>query len=360
MARGKGEGTISKHKDGYCGRLTIGYDENGKQKRKAFYGKTKREVQEKMNAAKVEIDNGGFVEPSKMTLAEWLDIWLIDYKKNSVKPKTYFSYCAEIRRYTKPLIGKYKIKELRNDIIQKFINDLVNKGLAPLTIRNVYGTLKASLEQATVNDLIIKNVAAGVKLPVMKRKDIRVLSPEEQARFIEVTKNTSKGELFILCLGTGLRIGELMALTWSDVDFEAELLRVNKTQIEIKDMDDPEARYCISVNTPKSKASIRTIPLLPSLITMLKNLKESQEVHKQKLGTGYSDKNLVFCAYNGNPVYSDYMRKILNGVAQKAEIDNLHIHCLRHPYVKPTLKLFFKEFFSMGLNSFQPIQSGAL
>lgn len=141
--RGNGEGTISKRENGtWCARITIGRDSNGKQKRKAFYGKTRKEVQEKMTAALNEINNGTYAEPTQLTLAEWLNIWLSEYALNSIKQSTRVSYDTFINKHINPIIGNIKLQKLRPDIIQKFYNDKLENGrldgkggLSPKTIK---------------------------------------------------------------------------------------------------------------------------------------------------------------------------------------------------------------------------------
>jgi len=122
--RGNGEGSISKRPDGtWWARITIGVDKNGKQKRKAFYGKTRQEVQKKMTSALNDINLNIYTEPSKLTLEMWLNTWLNEYALNSIKQSTRVSYETFISKHINPIIGKIKLQNLRPDIIQKFYND---------------------------------------------------------------------------------------------------------------------------------------------------------------------------------------------------------------------------------------------
>jgi len=141
--RGQGEGTIAyNEKTGlYCGRLTVGYNKDGGQKRKAFYDKKRSEVQKKMNAAKAELDKGIFIESSRMTVSAWLDIWLSEYKKRSIKNNTYRVIYDSVNRYIKPAFGRLKLDDLRGDVIQKLINDMTDKGYSHGVICRVYETI---------------------------------------------------------------------------------------------------------------------------------------------------------------------------------------------------------------------------
>lgn len=332
--RGQGEGTISKREDGtWWGRITVGVDSDGKQKRKAFYGKTKAEVRKKMVAAQNDLNNGVYVEPSKLTVGQWIDIWIAEYKKNSIKPTTFVNYRARITTHIKPAIGQVKLKDLRVDTIQKMVNELNNNGLAPETIRGAYNNLHSALEQAVDNGLIQKNVASKVLLPKIEKKAVRVFSTEEQNRFIEAAKDTYMGEVFMLDLGTGLRIGELLALTWNDISFEDEILRVNRTLNITKDYDDLEAKWQKTFGTPKTESSVRSIPLLPNIVILLKDIKRQQSARRLKLGSTYENSNLVFATQLGRPLDPRNMQRTFASILKKAGIEQgFHIHCLRHTF----------------------------
>jgi len=332
--RGQGEGTIAKRSDGtWWGRITVGVDGKGRQKRKAFYGKTRSEVQKKMIAAQSEINSGVYVEASKMTLGQWLDIWLADYKRNSVKVTTYLRYRINAQKHIKPAIGHVKLQSLRVDTIQNFINELVKGGLAPRSVRGVYNNIHAALEQAVDNGLITKNIAIKTLLPKVEKKAVQVLSSEEQSRFVEVAKDAYMGELFIVALGTGLRKGELLALKWDDIDFKEGVLRVNHTLISIKDYDDPRSKWHKALGTPKTKSSVRSIPLLPSVATLLKGVRRFQLGMRLKLGTAYSSNGLVFANQLGDPLDSTTIYRTFTRILKKAGIEkSLHFHCLRHTF----------------------------
>ena len=298
--RGQGEGSISKRPDGtWWARITVGKTPDGKQKRKAFYGKTRKEVQEKLTAALNDINNNTYIEPSKITVEQWMYIWLRDYKKNSVKPKTYAAYEAHIRNHIAPDLGGYKLASLRNDMVQRFVNNLADKELKSITIERIVGTLKTGLIQAVDNDLIAKNPASRIKMPIKQERTPRVLTVEEQEIFIEVSKEHRNGEIFILILGTGLRIGEALALTWNDIDFEKHILSVNRTQIEYCEHVNGETIYHRDYSTPKTKAGKRTVPLIPTLVDILLTLKEQREQEKRKFKAAYQDNGLIFCNYYG-------------------------------------------------------------
>lgn len=329
--RGQGEGTISKRADGtWCGRLTVGKTPEGKQKRKAFYGKTRKEVQEKMNAAKVEMDKGIYFEPSNMTVAQWMDIWLKEYKIKNVKPNTYRVYRRIVYGFIVPELSNIKLKDLRVEQAQKLVNKVFDWGYTKNT-ELLFLILSQSLKQAKKNEIIYKNIMENVKLPKYeKSKEARVLTLEEQQRFVEACKNTDKGEIFILCLATGIRRGEALALTWDDIDFDKGLLNINKTLYYSKDYEDQNAKWKEHIGKPKTKSSERVIPLLPDVLNMLKQMKVRQDKEFIEKSQEFGD--LVFRSKNGTPIYHQNIHVLIKAIAKKADVEGVYMHCLRHTF----------------------------
>ena len=151
--RDAGSGTIRQRADGrWEGRYTVGYDpETGKQIMRSVYAKTKREVREKLNKTLTDIQEGTYIEPTSITVGEWLDTWLKEYKIN-LRLETKASYEMHIRIHLKPDLGKIRLNKLTTHQIQHLYNKLINeRGLSPKTVKNVHGALHAALEQAKIN-----------------------------------------------------------------------------------------------------------------------------------------------------------------------------------------------------------------
>lgn len=340
--RGQGEGTISKRPDGtWWARITIGRTADGKQKRKAFYGKTRKEVQEKLTAALNDMNRNVYIEPAKITVSQWMNTYLMDYKKNSVRPTTFGIYELQVRTMINPILGGYRLKDLRNDDIQRFVSELVEKGYANHTITHALTFVRMSLEQAIINELIVKNVARNVHLPLPEKKERRALTKEEQKKFIETAKKYYCGEIFIFILGTGLRIGEILALTWDDIDWENNLVNINKGCREYLVNNGEHSKRTRDVGPPKTKTSNREIPLLPELVDLLNDVKEKQDKLKVLYGKEYQDNNLIFCAEKGQYHFARHVRKYMARIRENSGIedpDSLHIHCLRHTFATRCLE----------------------
>ena len=331
--RGQNEGSIRKRKDGkWEARVTVGINPNGSNRRKSLYGKTRQEVSIKMAEFLNDLHKGTLIDPTNKTVAEWLDEWMHDYKKLVLKPTSYINYMGYIDRQIVPMLGKYKLKDLRTDIVQKFIQDLVKLDLATGTIYGIVKVLKSAIKQAYINGMISKNVTYGVTMPKNEKIPRKAFTPEQQNIFLEAAKGGEHSEAFILSLFTGMRIGEVLALRWSDINFDKSYLEVNRTAVVIKDVDNPDSKWHTDFGTPKTQSSVRTIPLSPPAQKLLQKVKGEQEVLKLRLGTGYEDNDLVFTAGTGTPLNPRNMQKLFKRICETADLQGFTPHCLRHTF----------------------------
>ena len=331
--RGQNEGSIRKRKDGtWEARVTIGISADGKQQRKSLYGKTRQEVSAKMTDLLNNLQKGIITNPTEMTLAEWLDFYMLEYKKQYVKPTTYNNYTVKVKNHIKPAIGHYKLKALRQDIIQKFVNSLSGKGLAPSTVIDIFKVLSNALETAVDDGLIVRNVANRVKLPKTTKPQITVLTQEQQNAFVEQAKVTYMGVVYIFDLCTGMRLGELLGLKWQDIDFEQNQLHIKRIIRKVKDPDNPEEHWHLEFGTPKTPTSERIIPLNETAIKVLADVWEQQEKNKEKANTAYDDNYLVFCTQLGRPLDPNNIRRTCYSICAKIGVSNIHPHCLRHTF----------------------------
>ena len=339
--RGAGEGTIRLRADGrWEALISLGRDEEGKPIRKSFYGKTRKEAYDKM----IEYQNEHNINPankifqkklkdSNMTLGEWLELWLEEYKKPTLRGSSYFKRLGLFKTHINPNLGDILLKDLKPIMIQRFLNTFP---ATKKTAKECYIFISSALKQAVKERLIGENPAEGVNVPKAdEKKERQVLTPEEQERFIEAAKQVTYGEVFILILGTGLRIGEALALTWEDIDLENGLLKVNKTLSKGDSSKGVESSYVI--NPPKTKSSYRTIPLMPSLIDMLERLKKELEERRYFYGEKFNELNLVFYLTkrqnHGKTLFPEAIR--LNTFKKIKEITGFTFvtpHALRHTF----------------------------
>ena len=323
--RGNGEGTITKLKNGlWMGRVTIGRKEDGKLNRKSLYGNTRAEVSAKMVALQNEIQTGNYIA-TEMTLKQWLITWLKEYKAINLKPRTYDVYETQVNYNIIPDIGNLVLKELKQQDLQRFYNKKYNngKGLSSATIRKIHNIINSALNQAVENDLMHKNVAKNVQLPKLVKPQVKAFTLQEQNLFFEAAKEYRLYYAFIVNVDTGLRSGELLALTWNDVDLDNGLIRVNKNIMSVKNRDEnAESKNKLIVqDSPKTEASNRTIPLTKRSLSILK------EIHNNKTC------DIVFPSEKDTYVSLRNYQRTFYKVLDKAELKKCSPHVLRHSFV---------------------------
>lgn len=221
--RGNNEGTIVRRTDGrWMALMTTGRDPaTGKLQRVALYGKTRQDVADKLTQVLSDRSRGTFVAPHKLTVGEWLDVWLHDYKKASLRPVSYDSYEMMVRHHLKPALGHVALKDLRPDQVQRFYNDKRDTGLSARTIRYLHTILHGALKQAMKNQLVVRNVSEATTLPGGKTRTMRPLTLEQVQQFLAAVREDRLFPAFFLEMGTGLRRGELLGVRWQDLDLEA-------------------------------------------------------------------------------------------------------------------------------------------
>ena len=334
--RANGEGTIVKNmrngvQKGWRASITIGRDDNGKIKRKEFIGKTQQEVKKKLEEYKKEMLLGTISSDDKITVSEWYHTWLFDYRIKDLKPKSFEKYEGIYRNYIKDSeLGKIKLKDLRATHIQRYYNKL--QDTKPIsTIKGINTRLKPCLGEAEKQGYIQKNYCKMVTLPKdNNKKKIQVLTQQQQKLFIEAIKGHKLEVLFLIALGTGLRLGELLGLKWSDIDFNTGILTVNRTLSRVKNQT--TGKYEIIEQTPKTKNSNRTIPIPNDILNKLKEHKKNQSKQRLFVGEGYINNNYVFTDDIGNPIDDKKPGRNLKSTLTKLNIEPIKFHALRHTY----------------------------
>lgn len=308
----------------------------------------KKLIQE-MEDLRYEVKHGIKGKGDNITLNAWFDIWLNTHKKRSIKESTQIRYDDFYRRYIEKQIGKYRVADFTPILIERLLQSMADKDFSTKTIHDVYNILNAMFKYAVHNRIISFNPCAGVEVPKTKKKDIRVLTVEEQREVIEQAKGRLHSNMIEVALGTGLRSGELRGLTWSDIDFRKREISINKTLVYIKDME--TKKYVFKYQTPKTKNSIRTIPMQESVYKALKRqkiqLKEMQLMCEEwKNIEGFE--HLVFLGKNGKPISERAFQVTLDGIekainkereciAKKNKtsfepIPHFYPHALRHTF----------------------------
>ncbi len=340
--RANGEGSIRKRADGrWEARYYDSRESDPKKQRKSIIRKSQKEVKDALKAAIAAMDERMPLINNNTTVSEWLSLWMVEYKRTELRDGTYEAYDMHIRRNINPHIGQIKLKELSGINIQQMFTKLQdapdNDGhdLSAATVIKIKNILSGALKQAVINRLIGRNPLDETKAPKIEDADIRILTKDEQRLFINVLPFFNTRYLFSVALATGMRIGEICALDKSDINRELKYIDINKTAGRRKDKYTGEVS--IKVGPPKTKYSIRRIPLLPSVEVMLDRQEQLTDEMKTKAGTNWKDNSLVFPTDEGNIHDLSGIRSSLHRILKRTGLPHMTVHALRHTYATTAL-----------------------
>ncbi len=335
----QGAGTIRKRKDGnWEARYTIGRDPGtGKQVQRSIYGKTQAEVRKKLTSVLKDVDLGVYQEPSRLTVGEWLDIWLNEYVKPTAKHNTYANYETQIRLRLKPAFGATRLQELKRLPLQQFFNQLHTGAnpLSPKTIKNIHGILHKALATALDLDYIFVNPADRIKLPQITRKEIKPLQQQDIAAFLKAIEQEEYKNVYLVALFTGLREGEVLGLSWENIDFENGTVTVNR-QLQRTKAKGASGQYYFS--TPKN-GKARVIYPAHFVMQALKSEQISQAQHRLKAGKAWHNPdNLVFTNPLGEHLAIQTVFLRYKRLASSIGLPDSRFHDLRHTYAVTALQ----------------------
>ena len=273
----------------------------------------------------------------QITIGEWFTEWFDVYSKPNIKHSTAVSYECYIRKHITPSIGNIPIEKATLDILQKFFNDK-RKELSPKTLLNIRMMMHNAFKIAYLNDLVSKNYIEYIALPKVIKKEMRVLTKAEQEKLLITITNTDEPYAFgiFFCLSTGIRIGELCALTWDNIDFTNKLLKIRKTLQRLRTLDDSDTKTKIYIDTPKSQASIRDIPLTDSMIDSLSNYKKKMSI-KHGISIISSNQYVITKRIN-HPVEPKTLQDYFKIAVEYSGIKEANFHCLRHTFATRALE----------------------
>ena len=338
--RVKGEGTIRKKGNGYEGRITV--EVNGVRKQVSVYDKSQRVVVEKMQELRKKRDDNYYIENKNITLEEWLKEWMRVYKKPYISHRTYQGYVEKSKTILEHL-GNMQLQKIELYHLQKFISDLQNEGKSPKSLRHYYSILKMCFDDAIMCRHISLNPTRNLKLPSMRRKELNIMTKEEQLVFEGFMKKYRMGTAYIVLVNTGLRAGELSGLTWKDVDFENKALYVRRGMQKITTYDDDfnKIKRERKVTDVKTENSYRVVPMLDKVVRILQEYKKKVQTEQEELaelGEGFKEDDFIFKTKYNHPITSEYLRKTCQGICKSNNFRKVGIHELRHTFATRSIE----------------------
>jgi integrase len=324
--RGNGEGSVYPVKDkagrvkGYRGSYWVRTADGPK--RRYVSGKKREDVRDKLARALSDRLGGLVFDAGTLTVGEYLDRWMRDVE-GTVRESTHQRYEYAVGPHVKPALGSIKLKDLNPAQVRWFYRDRLDSGLSPASVHKLQVVLHKALKAAVSDGLIPRNVAAGLKLPKLSREEIDPLNREEARRLLEAAKGERLEALYMLALNTGMRLGELLALNWDDVDLEGEVLRVRRTLTR--------AGKVYTTGEPKTRNSRRVIRLTGAAVEALRGHLPRQLEEMGRMGSLYQPGGLVFATEVGTIVNPSNVRnRSLKPLLKKAGLRPVRFHDLRH------------------------------
>lgn len=266
-----------------------------------------------------------------MKLKDWLDTWMNKYVKHTVKIRTYNTYLQFIEKHINPKLGDFELEELSPQVLQEFVLEKLEKGnlktgkkLANNTVIVMTNILKQAIEEANILEITNKNSCKKIKMPLQEETKVCAFEKSEQDKIEKYCLSSKKSNHIgiVICLYTGLRIGELLALTWDDIDFNRNYMTISKSAFQGKQND----KITIIVDTPKTKNSNRVIPLPKQLVDILKKIKKK------------STSRYVITTKNNGMVGTRSYQRTFERILNKLDIPYKNFHALRHTFATRALE----------------------
>ncbi|CAN5670425.1 site-specific integrase [soil metagenome] len=301
-------------------------DDQRKQSSETF--RTRKEAERRLAAWLVEIDRGTAIDPSKLTVAKLLHMWLETEASHRIQATTLEDYRATIENHLIPELGTVLVQRLQANQVQGFITTKRTAGTGTRTIQLSHLRLSQALKWAMRMGLVSRNVAADVKPPTAKTKEHQIWTREHAHTFLEHlgTKEGYSDEtwaaLFNILLVTGMRRGEALGLKWRNVDLDAGTVSVHQA-ITLLDSK-------VIVQEPKTAGSRRTLHLGTDALELMKRYRARQIVYRLRLGPVWHDKGIVFSGMFGDYLHPSNVDRAFHRLIQEAGVPRIRVHDLRH------------------------------
>jgi len=316
---------IYRRKDGrFEGRYANGYDADGKTRYSSVFGKTYAEAKEKLERARTAAPSArpesslkDSPAANRLTVAEAVTAHL-ETSKLRLKPSTLGVYRRHLDCYILPYFGNMRCSALTAEISQGFVNKLIENGLSVATVQSVFNLVKSSVEEASGG-------VFAVHFPKQSKKSVEYLSVDEQKRIEQAAKERGRTDYIavMLCLYTGIRIGEVCGLRWSDINFECKALHINRTMQRIR--SDGESKTELAFLAPKSATSAREIPLPDFLLEILHDFKRTSKTE-------------YVLNYKNGPVEPRTLQYRFKRILEAAEVKDVCWHTTRHTFATRALE----------------------
>ena len=360
-----GESSVYKGKDGYWhGRVTVGVHDDGKSDRRHVMSRSRAEVVRKVKELEKRRELGRVPEPGqRWTVGQWLDHWLQDIARPSVRENTYLGYAVDVRVHLKPRIGAHRLDRLQPEHLERLYRAMRQEGKAAATAHHVHRTVRTALGEAERRAYLMRNPATIARAPRLEENEPDPLTVEEIRRILKCASVGRNGARWALALALGLRQGEALGLKWTDLDLTRASLTVRRGRLRPRwehgcggtcgrryggHCPDRKPLRKETAET-KSRAGRRTIGLPEQLVELLRTHREQQDVERDRAGVLWTEGEWLFATERGIPLNprTDYTQ--WKNLLDTAGVRDMPLHGARHTAATVLLLLGVPDRAVMGL-----------
>lgn len=319
----------------------------GKRKRiERVGGYSEKEAKKALRKAIDEYENGNVqIKLDKMSVADYFNYWLVNYVERNLKYNTVKNYRNILKKYIIPKLGKYRVRTLSPEMLQEFIDDIADNAttkqgnpLAQHTVAIIFTVTKEALRRAVFPYRIIKdNPMAYVDMPKYEpqpkktKQDLKIITLDQYRELLNYFPVADSFHMpLVIAFNTGMRRGEICALTWDKIDLVNNTITVDSNMIQ-------HGKGTYELASPKTKASYRTIDIGQTLVNELKEKRKSQMENQMRYGRLYDKSNFVCTEENGTPVLPNSIKYKAQLVQDKLHM-NFNFHSLRHTHATMLLE----------------------
>jgi integrase len=320
--RGHNEGSIYHEASGrWVAALTL-YDATGKRRRVRRFGKTRTEARQKLKELQQQAEQGVQLTDSNVTLAQFLKRWLEDSVRPSVRAKTYEGYESIVRVRIVPRLGRQPLNKVTPAMLQRLYTDLAEAGLSARSIHHTHRVLHKAFKQAMRWGLIPRNPVEATDPPRPQQAEMKILTRDEVGTLLRETTDDRLHALYVLAVTSGMRLGELLGLRWTDIEGDAHRLFVRRSL--------QRTRHGLVFVEPKTAKSRRTVMLTERAVTALRRHRQQQAEERLRLGPVWEDQELVFPNHTGGPQDPGAVSNGFKGMLKRLGLLAIRFHDLRH------------------------------
>lgn len=318
MARGH----IRKRGNGYAVVIELPRDPvTNKRRQKWVSAKTKKEAEKLLNQSLHDLDRGTYVEPTKLTVAEYLKSWHASIE-SSIRPSSHRRFGEVVTNHLIPGLGSIPLAKLTPLHVQELYTRLLTSGLSPTTVNLIHNVLHRALDRGVKSWILPRNVCDAVDAPRPAQVEIKTWNAAQAASFLSVAVGEELAALWYLALLTGMRRGELLALHWEDVDLQRGRISVRRTL--------SRGRAGITFGEPKSRAGRRSIAIPSTCIRALQEHRVRQLKRRLQVGQAWQEHDLVFDRGDGTFLHPNTLTNAFKRLTVKADVPVIRLHDLRH------------------------------